>query len=124
MVALLVCAYCLGVRTSRQIERAWQVDLAFGVVAANQTPDHTTEDKAAAKEKKVNTTDPESKVMSSSKGSHQGYNARAVANEDQVVVAAEVTDEQKDPAQPHPMIKANLAALEARTPTSTSRRAK
>ena len=62
--------------------------------------------------------------MSSSKGSHQGYNARAVANEDQVVVAAEVTDEQKDPAQPHPMIKANLAALEARTPTSTSRRAK
>jgi hypothetical protein len=56
--------------------------------------------------------------MSSSKGSHQGYNARAVANEDQVVVAADVTDEQKDPAQPHPMIEANLAALYGEDPDS------
>ncbi len=42
MVALLVYAYCLGVRSSRQIERACHVDVAFRVVAANQTPDHTT----------------------------------------------------------------------------------
>jgi transposase len=42
MVALLVHAYCLGVRSSRQIERACHVDVAFRVVAANQTPDHTT----------------------------------------------------------------------------------
>ncbi len=42
MVALLVYAYCLGVRSSRQIERACHQDVAFRVVAANQTPDHTT----------------------------------------------------------------------------------
>ncbi len=42
MVALLIYAYCLGVNSSRQIERACQVDVAFRVVAANQIPDHTT----------------------------------------------------------------------------------
>jgi transposase len=42
MVTLLVYAYCLGVRSSRQIERACHVDVAFRVIAANQTPDHTT----------------------------------------------------------------------------------
>jgi len=42
MVALLVYAHCLGLRSSRQIERACHVDIAFRVVAANQTPDHTT----------------------------------------------------------------------------------
>ena len=255
MVALLVYAYCLGVRSSRQIERACHVDVAFRVVAANQTPDHTTiarfrqgheaalkevfsaslrlcaragmakvglvaldgtkmaapasmqknrtsdaideevdkmfadakatdeaenaqfgdargdelpavlrgradrkrrfkaakelldkelgdqrkaheahlaerqaeeerrgkklrgrkpkapEDKAGAKEKKVNTTDPESKVMSTAKGFLQGYNAQAVANEDQVIVAASVTDEQNDMGQLHPMIEATKTSL-------------
>jgi transposase len=42
MVALLLYAYCQGVRSSRQIERACHVDVAFRVIAANQTPDHTT----------------------------------------------------------------------------------
>ena len=255
MVALLVYAYCLGVRSSRQIERACHVDVAFRVVAANQTPDHTTiarfrqgheaalkevfsaslrlcaragmakvglvaldgtkmaapasmqknrtsdaideevdkmfadakatdeaedaqfgdargdelpavlrgraerkrrfkaakelldkelgdqrkaheahlaerqaeeerrgkklrgrkpkapEDKAGAKEKKVNTTDPESKVMSTAKGFLQGYNAQAVANEDQVIVAASVTDEQNDMGQLHPIIEVTKTSL-------------
>jgi hypothetical protein len=42
----------------------------------------------------------------------QGYNAQAVANEDQVVVSAEVTDEQNDRAQLHPMIDATNESLE------------
>jgi transposase len=42
MVGLLVYAYCVGVRSSRQIERACHLDVAFRVIAANQTPDHTT----------------------------------------------------------------------------------
>jgi transposase len=42
MVALLLYSYCVGVRSSCQIERACQVDVAFGVLAANQIPDHTT----------------------------------------------------------------------------------
>ena len=245
MVALLVYAYCLGVRSSRQIERACHVDVAFRVICAGPFPDHTTiarfrarheealksiftaslrlcakarmatvglvaldgtkmaanasmsanrtkdtidhegeemfadakatdededaefgasrgdeppatlraradrrrrfkqakelldqelaeerkaeeerrgtklrgrkprapKDKAGAKEKKANTTDPTSKVMSTAKGFIQGYNAQAVANEAQVILGAEVTDEQNDMGQLHPMIDATEASL-------------
>lgn len=40
MVALLLYAYCVGVPSSRQIEKRTYEDLAFRVVAANQHPDH------------------------------------------------------------------------------------
>src|SRR5262249_18743519 len=69
------------------------------------------EEKAGHKERKVNTTDPESKVMSTAKGFVQGYNAQAVANQEQVVLAAEVTDEHNDVGQLHPMIEATEASL-------------
>jgi len=42
MVSLLLYAYCLGVRSSRQIERACEVDIAFRVITANQKPDYST----------------------------------------------------------------------------------
>jgi transposase len=41
-VALLLYGYCVGVQSSRQMERACQVDVGFRVLAANQIPDHTT----------------------------------------------------------------------------------
>ena len=63
-------------------------------------------DKARHKDHKVNTTDPDSKVMATAGGFVQGYNVQAVVNEDQVIVAAEVTDECNDAHQLHPMIKA------------------
>jgi transposase len=71
------------------------------------------EEKAGHKERKVNTTDPESRVMSTAKGFVQGYNAQAVANEDQVVLAAEVTDEHNDVGLLHPMIDNTGASLAA-----------
>ena len=42
LLALLVYAYCTGVRSSRQIERRCESDVAFRVVCANHVPDHTT----------------------------------------------------------------------------------
>src|SRR3954471_4188187 len=42
MVALVVYAYCVGERSSRQIERRCMEDVAFRVIAANRAPDHTT----------------------------------------------------------------------------------
>ena len=42
MVALLVYAYCLGLRSSRQIEGACHVDVGFRVICAGLFPDHTT----------------------------------------------------------------------------------
>jgi transposase len=42
MVALLLYAYAVGERSSRQIERRCVEDVAFRVIAANRAPDHTT----------------------------------------------------------------------------------
>jgi len=42
MVALLLYAYCVGVRSSREIERRCKEDIAFRFIAANQCPDHAT----------------------------------------------------------------------------------
>ena len=42
MVALLVYAYAVGERSSRQVERRCCEDVAFRVIAANRAPDHTT----------------------------------------------------------------------------------
>jgi len=42
MVALTLYAYCLGERSARRIERRLHEDVAYRVIAANQTPDHAT----------------------------------------------------------------------------------
>src|SRR3984957_2988483 len=42
MVSLLLYAYCLGIRSSRGIERACRGDVAFKVITALEVPDHST----------------------------------------------------------------------------------
>ncbi len=42
MLALVLYAYAIGERSSRRIERRLIEDVAFRVIAANQTPDHAT----------------------------------------------------------------------------------
>jgi len=42
MVSLLLYGYCLGVRSSRQMERLCERDVGFRVIAGNQVPDHST----------------------------------------------------------------------------------
>src|SRR3982751_754717 len=42
LLALLIYAYCQGVRSSRQIERRCLTDVAFRVVCAQDIPDHAT----------------------------------------------------------------------------------
>jgi transposase len=42
LLGVLLYGYCLGVRSSRQLERRCIEDIAFRVLAANHTPDHVT----------------------------------------------------------------------------------
>jgi transposase len=42
LLGVLLYAYAIGVRSSRQIERHCHQDLAFRVLAGNQAPDHVT----------------------------------------------------------------------------------
>jgi transposase len=42
LLGVLLYGYCLGLRSSRQLQRRLTEDIAFRVLAANQTPDHVT----------------------------------------------------------------------------------
>lgn len=42
MLSLLLYAYSLGIRSSREIEKLCERDIGFKVIAANQVPDHCT----------------------------------------------------------------------------------
>jgi Transposase DDE domain len=61
----------------------------------------------------ANVTDPDSRFLHTSNGSVQGYNAQAVTTENQLVVAAELTDEANDVHQLEPMLKATATTLAA-----------
>jgi hypothetical protein len=51
-------------------------------------------------------TDPDSRFLSTRKGSVQAYNAQAVVTEHQIVVAAELTQDANDVQQLAPMLQA------------------
>jgi transposase len=61
---------------------------------------------------KVNTTDPDSRSIPVGFGFVQGYNAQAAVNEQQIVLAAEITNTSTDFSQLDPMVTATLAELE------------
>jgi transposase len=64
--------------------------------------------------KKANTTDPDSRIMPTRTGGWvQAYNAQLVATTDQIILAADITDEPNDAAQYIPMIDAAVAAAAA-----------
>jgi transposase len=60
---------------------------------------------------KVNTTDPDSRPIPIGFGFVQGYNAQAAVNEQQVVLAAEITNTSTDFSQLDPMVTATLDEL-------------
>jgi Transposase DDE domain/Transposase domain (DUF772) len=61
---------------------------------------------------KVNVTDPDSRPIPIGFGFVQGYNAQAAVNEQQIVVAAEITNNSTDFSQLAPIVDAVLAELE------------
>ena len=63
--------------------------------------------------KKANTTDPDSRTMSTANGGFlQGFNAQAIATEDQIIIACSVTNEGTDYGQLEPMVKQAAGNLE------------
>ena len=54
---------------------------------------------------KANVTDPDSRIMKTRKGFVQGLNAQAVTTEQQIIVAEDVTQEENDKQQLHPMLE-------------------
>jgi transposase len=66
------------------------------------------------KEISANVTDPDSRVMKTRQGFVQGYNAQLAVTEEQIVIAADVTQQENDKLQLQPMVqqaRTNVAAL-------------
>jgi hypothetical protein len=61
---------------------------------------------------KVNVTDPDSRSIPLGFGFVQGYNAQAAVNEQQIVLAAEITNSSTDFSQLDPMVTATIEELE------------
>lgn len=87
-------------------------EAASGRPARGRKP--KTPEAAVNAEAKANVTDPESRIMKNSKGWLQGDNGQIVATEEQIIIAAELTQEENDQHQSRPMPAAareNLLAV-------------
>ena len=96
-------------------ERAREKAAAHAAKMEAEGRDHRTKpDEAVPKPKdQRNFTDPESKIMkTSNKGFDQCGNAQAVANAEQIIVCADVTDQANDSRQAQPMVAQTLANLD------------
>jgi hypothetical protein len=68
---------------------------------------------------KVNVTDPDSRNVKTPRGYVQGYNAQAVTNERQIVIAAEINGDSSDFGHLAPMVSAAQQELEGAGVTQT-----
>jgi hypothetical protein len=67
----------------------------------------------------VNLTDPDSRRMKGNRRYIQGYNAQAVVNEQQIVIAAEISTNPADFSHLRPMIETALGELDQAGVTDT-----
>ncbi len=91
---------------------AWRADweAEHGRRLAGRKP--TPPDLAALAERKINTTDPDTRLMKRTGGkSVQGYNAQVVASPEQVILAAQVTQSHNDSDQLEPMVAHAVGTL-------------
>ncbi|MFA5863517.1 MAG: IS1182 family transposase [Phycisphaerae bacterium] len=65
-----------------------------------KSPDEVSDETA-----KANVTDPESRIVKTRKGYEQGYNAQTVVTKEQIILAADVTSQENDQKQLHPMLE-------------------
>lgn len=75
----------------------------------------SVEDVSAKQEKrKANATAPDTRIMKTRSGYMQGFNAQAACTDNQIILAADVTDQENDQGQYHPMMEqaqANATAV-------------
>lgn len=89
-------------------------EYAARLEAEGRTPRNDPDEAKPKPKDQQNFTDPESKVMkTSNKGFDQCGNVQAVANEDQIIVSADVTDQANDSRQVEPMVEQTLENLDA-----------
>ena len=97
LVALLLYGYSRGVRSARKLERACEEDVAFKTIAMLEMPDHATIARFVERHEAALA---------------ELFDAQAVVDESQIVLAAEITNNPADFSQLNPMISAVIGELE------------
>ena len=92
---------------AERLEERARIERARGKKLRGRKPTRPAPDPLA----KANTTDPESRILKTRQGYLQGYNAQAAVSTDQIILAAELTQQENDVGQLHPMIAATEKAL-------------
>lgn len=99
-------------RARRGLEKAQAQRLVAQTTPAKRTAKQT-ERQAAPDGVKANTTDPDSRMMSSRRGWIQGYNAQIAVSDDHLILVATVTQDPADVAWFTPMMNTAVTAAEA-----------
>lgn len=96
----------------QRLEERRQLEQARGSKLRGRKPKPDSQ-KHGAKPARVNMTDPDSRMMPTrSNGFVQGYNAQAVANQDQIIITATITTISNDQTLLHPMLTATRTQLQ------------
>ena len=98
---------------AEKIEKRQAEEASAGHRKRGRKPKETAEILKEAEKAKANVTEPDSRIMKTRKGYIQGYNAQAVVDKGQIILAADVTQEPNDVHQLHPMTEQAQQELQA-----------
>ena len=97
-------AVAASARQQAKLETRQAEEMATGHKRRGRKPKPPQAIAEAATTATANVTDPDSRIMKTQPGYVQGYNAQAVVTAEQIVVAAELTQQANDMHQLHPML--------------------
>jgi len=89
----------------RKLEERGRKEEETGEKARGRAPKSVEAVRAEQEERKANATAPETRILKTRSGHVQGFNAQAVCTDDQIIIAGEVTDQENDQGQYHPMME-------------------
>lgn len=87
-----------------KLEKREQKEQETGQKTRGKEPKSVEAVRKEQEERKANATAPETRILKTRSGYVQGFNAQAVGTDDQIVMAADVTDQENDQGQYHPMM--------------------
>jgi len=87
-----------------KLENREQKEQETGQKTRGKEPKSVEAVRAEQEERKANVTAPETRILKTRSGYVQGFNAQAVGTDDQIIVAADVSNQENDQGQYHSMM--------------------
>ena len=87
-----------------KLEERDRAERDSGKRSRGRKPKSVEDVRSEHEKRKANTTSPESRILKTRSGHLQGFNAQAVCTDDQIIIGADVTDQENDQGLYHPMM--------------------